>query len=273
MLRSVRLSLLALAAVALLGTVSAAAQENGSIETRFREVSDLRSRGEFDTAIEMLSQIITEFSGSDEVLRRAYNQMVWTLVAKSDDLSERARMASDTAEKARLEQTLDAMASRVGEVVGDALTRFHDLHAGDDVPDPSRVNQLYEPARQRMFGNLVVNTTPDSAAVWIETGDGAWTHLGFTPLRRNLYPVGSYEIRLTREGHKEVDVTSRIGPNETTQHDVTLPRSHGRGWWLTRLGVPAVGVAGVAAYLILNSGNGGTAQPQPLASPPDPPSR
>lgn len=272
-LATTRSIVIALAVFSVSGLSAARAQDNAAgVESRFREVSDLRSRGEFDTAIEMLSGIIAEFSGSDEVLRRAYNQLVWTLVAKSDDLSERVRLAGDAAQKEKLRAELDAMASRMGEVVGDALTRFHDLHAGDDVPDPSRVNQMYEPARQRMFGNLVVNTTPDSATVWIETEDGEWTHLGFTPLRRNLYPIGSYELRLTKEGHKEVDVASRVGPNETTQHDVTLPRSRGRGWWLTRVGVPALGLAGLTTYLLLNNDSGGTSEPQPLAGPPDPPS-
>ena len=48
---------------------------------------------------------------------------------------------------------------------------FEPQDLGGDVPDASRVNQMYEPARQRMFGNLVVITEPDSASVMCERAD------------------------------------------------------------------------------------------------------
>lgn len=272
MLPVIRYVFVTLAVASVLGA-SVPASARDDVEARFREAGDLRSRGQFDEAIEVLTGVIEESRSSDALSRRAYNQLVWTLAAKSDDLSERIRLSSDPARKQALQKEVDAVASRIGEMVGAALTRFPDIRAGDDVPDPSRVNQMYEPARQRMFGNLVIDSEPDSAAVWIHDEGGDWTRMGFTPLRRNLYPIGSYEIRLAKQGHKEIDVTSRVGPNETTRHDVTLPRSRDATWWVTRVGVPAAGLVGLTAYLLLSGDDGGTAEPDPLPLPPDPPSR
>jgi hypothetical protein len=254
--------------------VSAQAESADAREdARFAEVSDLRSRGEFDAAIEVLTGIIDDASQSGPVLRRAYNQLVWTILARSDDVNERAHIAGDPAEAERLRGELDGMARELGNVVGRALTLFPDLRAGDDVPDPARVNQAYEPARQRMFGNLEVDSSPDSAAVWINRPGEGWTREGSTPLRRQLFPIGSYEIRLTHDGYKNTEVTSRVGPNETTRHDVTMPPSRGTGWWLTRVGVPVAGAIGVLVYALASGDDGGTPEPTPLASPPDPPSQ
>jgi hypothetical protein len=83
--------------------------------------------------------------------------------------------------------------------------------------------------------------------------------------------VGIYELRLSKEGHKERDVASRVGPNETTRHDVTLPRSHDRMWWITRVGLPATAAVAIATYFIVSGDEGGPAEPEPLPGPPDPP--
>jgi hypothetical protein len=253
-------------AVALL-VVSAVSARPQTADERFNRVADLRSRGEYDAAIEVLTDLIAPPEPPDEVLRRAYNQLVWTIVVKSDDVSERARRSDD----AGLREELDALARRLGEVVGDALTRFPDLRAGDDVPDPSRVNQTYEPARQRMFGNLVVVSDPDSADVWLKDPQAGWKRTGRTPLRRNLFPVGDYEIRLSKEGHHDETLETRVRPNETKEHNVALRRKRSKSWWLTRVVVPSAAAVGVLVYALTSGGDAGTQEPDPLPLPPDPP--
>jgi hypothetical protein len=253
--------------VCLAVSVGFAQPDAGSVDQRFDQVADLRSRGEFDAAIDLLTGIIQESSQSDEALRRAYNQLVWTIVVKSADVNERARQTGN----AQLRDELDGLARRLGEVVGDALTRFPDLRAGDDIPDPSRVNQVYEPARQRMFGNLVVISEPDSAEVWINDDESNQTPDGWTPLRRNLFPVGDYEIRLSKEGFHDENLTTRIRPNETVEHNVPLRHKRSKTWWLTRVIVPTTAAVGLIVYALTSGDDGGTQEPQPLPFPPDPP--
>jgi len=245
-----------------------AVPDQTTVTERFREISDYRSRGEFDAAINALNAMIDDFARSDDVLRRAYNQLVWTILTKSEDASERARVASDAATRDALRAELDDLARQLGGVVGTALTRFPDLHAGDDVPDPSRVNQTYEPARQRMFGNLQVETAPDSAAVWINNPARGWVNEGFTPLRRNLFPIGTYQIRLAHDGYKETTFTTQIAPNESKHHEVTLVRTRGRSWWLTRVVAPVAVTVGVVTYALVSGNDGGAVQPDPLPGPP-----
>jgi len=241
------------------------------VNERFREISDLRSRGDFDAAIAALTVMIDDFARSDDVLRRAYNQLVWTIVTKSDDVNERARITPDPTAATELHAELDTLVADLGRVVGAALTRFPDLRAGDDVPDPSRVNQTYEPARQRMFGNLQVETTPDSAAVWINDPARGWVHEGFTPLRRALFPIGTYEIRLAHDGFKETTFTTQIAPSESKHHEVPLVRTRSRRWWLTRVVAPVATVVGAVTYVLVAGDDGGAAEPDPLSGPPAPP--
>jgi hypothetical protein len=270
--RRCRVLFLALSVLVLAESPAQAAAGEGADDARFREISDLRSRGEFDAAVAALVAMVADSTESGEVVRRAYNQLVWTILSKSDDVSARARQSSDGEGVRRLRGQIDDLARQLGEVVGAALTRFPDLRAGDDVPDPSRVNQAYEPARQRMFGNLQVETDPDSAAVWIRDSARGWAREGVTPLRRDLFPIGNYEVRLEREGYKQMSFMTQIAPNETKHHEVTLARARSRRWWLTRVVAPVVGAAGLITYALMSGDEGGAPPPEPLPGPPDPPS-
>lgn len=247
-----------------------------SIEQRFQEINDLRSRAQFDDAFDALKELIVEFSAADSVLRRAYNQLVWTVVAQSEFLKDEESVAADAGDDERvaeLRARQRELTDRIAKVVHEALERFPDLAATDDVPDPDRLNQTYEPTRQSMFGGLLVESRPDSAAVWISLGDKNWQHVGWTPLRKDLYPIGSYELKVTKTGYGDRTRDIQIQPNLITPNDFPLQKHRGRTWWLTRVVGPVATVAAVVTYALVNGGSGSSPEPDPLPGPPAPPSR
>jgi hypothetical protein len=247
-----------------------------SIEQRFQEIDVLRSRTQFDEAFDALRGLINEFAAADSVLRRAYNQLVYTLVAQSQYLKDEESLAADAGDQKKVTELRARqrdLTNRFSEVVREALHKFPDLVATDDVPDADLLNKTYEPTRQSMFGGLVVESRPDSAAVWISSGDKNWKHMGWTPLRRNLYPIGSYELKVTKTGYGDRTRDIQIQPSLITPTDFPLQRHRGKTWWLTRVVGPVATAAAVVTYALVNGGSGSSPEPEPLPGPPAPPSR
>lgn len=210
------------------------------IYDRFENVSSLRSQGQYDKAIEILRGIITEYSKSDEVLRRAYCDLVFTLMSKQD--------ADGAAQSAR-----------------EALLRFPEL-AADPVYFPPRVNELYDQLRNELYGALHVLTKPDSCRVFL--GEA---FMGFSPLHVEYVRVGDYVMNLSKSGYKDEASPLRIEPGSPTSVQLSLQRERGKKWWLLRTGPGAV-LAGVLAYLGLR-GEEAAAAPEPLPGPPSPPTQ
>jgi len=214
--------------------------ESANIYERFEKVSSLRSQGQYDRAIEILKGIIAEFTKSDEVLRRAYNDLVFTLMSKQD-----IDGATESAKQ--------------------GLSRYPDL-AADPLYFPPRVNELYGNLRSQMYGSLFVATNPKSCRVFL--GEA---FIGVSPLNMKYVKVGGYTLNLSKSGYKDESSPVRIEPGSPTSMQLSLQKEHGKKWWLMRAGPGAV-LASVLAYFQLR-GEKGTAQPEPLPGPPSPPSQ
>ena len=210
------------------------------IYSRFEKVSSLRSEGQYDQAIEILRGIIAEYSKSDEVLRRAYSDLVFTLLSKQD---------ADAATQSATE----------------ALLRFPDLTA-DAVYFPPRVNELYDRLRAQLYGALHVLAKPDSCRVFLGK-----EFIGFSPLHVEYVRVGEYQMNISKSGYKDESSPLRIEPGSPASVQLSLQRERGKRWWLLRAGPGAV-VASVLVYLGL-SGKEGAATAEPLAGPPSPPTQ
>ena len=216
---------------------SMATPEDQTIYEKFEEVSSLRSQGQYEQAIEILQGIIIEYSGSEEILRRAYSDLVFTLLSKED---------IDTA----------------AEIAKGALYRFPDLKA-DPVYFPPRVDEVYDDLRSRIFGSLNVATRPESCSVFL--GD---EFVGFSPLSVQYVRVGEYALKATKPGHNDEITLIHIEPGQPTSVPLSLQRDRGRTWWLLRVG-PAVLVTGVLLALQLRGEK--TSEPSQLPGPPPPP--
>jgi tetratricopeptide (TPR) repeat protein len=218
----------------------ASQETNEQIYDRFERVSSLRSQGQYDKAIEVLQEIIAEYSKSDEVLRRAYCDLVFTLMSKPDP--------EGATQSAR-----------------EALLRFPDLTA-DPVYFPPRVNELYDQLRNELYGALHVQSKPDSCRVFL--GE---QFVGVSPLHLEYVRVGDYAMNLSKSGYKDEASPLRIEPGSPTSVQLSLQRERDKKWWLWRVG-PGVALAGVLVYLGL-SGEEAAAAAEPLPGPPSPPTQ
>ena len=212
----------------------------------FEEVSSLRSQGKYDDAINVLETIIEDYAGTETVARRAYNDLVFTLLSKRDE---------DAA----------AISAREG------LARFPDLTA-DPVYFPPSVNQVYDQLRAEMFGGLNVATKPDSCRILL--GD---EFVGFSPLTLEYVPVGEYLLNVTRPGYKDESTPIRIQPAYQTNVPLSLAKERGKAWWLMRVGPAALITGLLAAYQLGGDDGSGTAgtgaggAAERLPDPPPPP--
>lgn len=221
----------------------AAAEEGDKDQTsgvykEFQEVITFRADGEYDSAIEKLSEIIKRYLDSDEVLKLAYNHLVQTYQEKGDTAGAR--------QSAR-----------------EALERFPDLTA-DEISFPRFVNDYYDELRREMFGSLTI-LKPKGCRVFLNE-----VHVGETPLELDLVRVGEYELTLTKSGYHDYADRIEIQPDLKLEKTVSLEAKKGFRWWAYRVG------AGVVAASLLAVGltGGGEAEPppEPLPGPPDPPS-
>jgi hypothetical protein len=198
----------------------------------------LRSVGDYDQAISILQEIMTQCSTSDAFMRRAYNEMVFTFLEKADSAS---------AKSAAIE----------------AVTHFPDLEA-DPASYPAQVGRIYDELRREMFGALAITTQPESCRVFL---DGEF--IGQSPVNLALVPVGSHLVSASRSGYKDASVETLIAPSVSSNIPMALEKARGTTWWVWRIG-PSV-LAGTAIAIASGRGNNGSAESGPLPYPPDPP--
>jgi hypothetical protein len=214
--------------------------EDEKIYRAFDRVSWLRSQGQYEQAIEILKGIIAEHAKSDDILRQAYNQLVYTFLSKQD---------------------LEAATASARE----ALSRYPEIKA-DLGNIPEEVNRIYDDLRAQMYGALSVATKPDSCRVFL-SGE----FKGFSPLKIPYVKVGEYALNVSRSGYKDESATIRIEPAKPTSVPVSLQRDRDKKWWLLRAG-PAAIIAGVlTVFGLRGEATSATPEPAPLPGPPDPP--
>jgi len=231
----------------------APAQQDSADATyrRFDEISALRADGEFDRAIAMLHLIIEEYADSEDVLPRAFNELVFTMLSKRS-------IASD--EEAR--RALDAEARANAEA---ALRRFPDLVA-DRHFFPAEINTIYDGLRETMFGEIHIVTSPSGCRVLV--GDA---YEGTSPVSIPYFPVGTYQLLMSHSGYEDRLDSLEVIPGGVVQREISLSKRRGRGWWLARI-VPSL----AACALIAAAATGGSDEDAPtneLPGPPPPPAR
>jgi hypothetical protein len=207
------------------------------IYAQWQEVSRLRSEGQFGLAVQMLTGIIEAYADSEEIIRHAYNELVWTYVQMD-------------------EQDLVIATAR------QALERFPDLEV-ELSQFPGQINDTYDELRRQMFGELKINK-PSGARVFL--GDD---YVGTVPYREDLLRVGQYTLSLSKSGYHDYVEVIQIQPNKTLDRDFSMDRQRGKSWWLYRIGAGVA--AGTLMAFTLAGGDKTAAEPEPLPGPPPPP--
>ena len=227
-----------LSVVTMCACVSGDEQGEEGIYRQFEEVSSLRSQGEYEQAIEILQRVIEEYSKSDEILRRAYADLVFTLLSMGD-----MTQATDSARE--------------------ALDRFPDLTA-DPVYFPGSVNIMFDRLRGEMFGSLKVTTRPDSCRLYLNHD-----FIGFSPLDLAYVKVGEYVLNARMAGYHDQSTAAKVEPGSPTSIQMSLDRQRDKKWYLWRIGPAAVATSIIIALQL--QGEKGEPQPSPLPEPPPPP--
>jgi hypothetical protein len=209
--------------------------------------------------VELLSDVIKQHSQSDVVLRKAYNDLVFTY------LSQRNASSDSTAQS--------ELQTKMIKSADEALRRFPDLKASTQ-EYPPEVGLIYDTRRGILFGRVEVTSSVDSSRVFLRAKNSDEAYRGVTPLSIQYLPVGDYTLTVARSGYKDHEVPLTISPSATVQREVTLSKERTRKWWITRVVVPATATAAIVTAIVINNqNNGSTDTTQPLANPPPPPSQ
>ena len=224
----------------------------------FARVRELRAQGDFAQSVSLLSDVIQQDGQSEQVVRKAYNDLVFTY------LSQRNATADSTAQS--------GLQAKMIQSADDALRRFPDLQANTQEYPPD-VGLIYDTRRALLFGRVEVTSTADSSRVLLQAKDNEKTYQGMTPFVIQYLPVGDYTLTVTRPGYKDREVPLTVGPSATVQREVTLSQRT-RKWWLTRVVLPATATAAIVTAIVINNQDSGSSDTtQPLGSPPPPPAR
>lgn len=173
--------------------------EDEMVHAMFEPVRDLRLREEYGQAIEMLHGIIEGHPKSDDIVRRAYTELVFTYVSKGDEVT-----AEETARS--------------------ALYRFPDIEP-DDTYIPRKVGAMFDDLRARMFGSCMIETTPDSCHVWFD-GDS----VGLSPVTLELVRAGEHVLNLRKPGYTDLSKNVFVGPGSRTDVLCALSESPDTTW-------------------------------------------
>ncbi|MBI4719713.1 MAG: PEGA domain-containing protein [Chitinivibrionia bacterium] len=204
----------------------------------------LRSKGEYDRAIELVQNIIKEYADSENVLRHAYNQLIFTLDKKND--------VNAKLENARA-----------------ALERFPDLRIEGIESNiiPGELNDYYDQLRGEMFGSVTVRE-PEGCRLFLNE-----KFMGETPLHLPLVRVGEYALVLTKSGYHDLTKRIVVDPSGRHEYSESLSRERGMWWWAHRLGPALVGGAIITYGLVRDAGGNEPVADQPLPLPPPPPAQ
>lgn len=259
MIRTLSVSIICLTltlALTAMTALAAPVPQEADPSPEFEEIGALRAQGRYDEAIAKLQKIIEEYSDSDEVLMRAYNELVFSLLKKRDG-------EQDPEKSDRIYAEAETEATR-------ALKRYPNLTV-DRVRIGESVRDLYRYVRTQIFGRLRVTSVPDTCRVFIDE-----ELIGSTPLNIQYFPKGEYELLLTKSGFVDYSTDLTVLPNQANNMSPKLQKERTKKWWITRVFAPvAVGVGAIAALIIANQDEPPppVVPDAPLPTPPDPPTQ
>ena len=227
-------------AIFLLGSgISVASAQDDALYDSWEKAISFREHKQFDEAVEIFRSLLTEYAESEDISRRAYNQLVFTYTQDGNRDSE------ETAAR-------------------EALARYPDLMA-DTVFIPQGVNDLYDRLRREMFGSIAIRK-PEECQIYL---DG--TLMGETPLYLPYVPVGDYLLKVTRDKHHDYEEQIVVEPDGRHNFEIAMTRRKDTMYWLTRVGGGAI-LAGTIV-LLASGGSDDVVEAIPLPGAPPPPSR
>lgn len=213
-------------------------QAEETIYQKWEEIASLRAKGEFAQAIEILNAMITDYANSKEILKRAYNNLVFTYFKMGDEENAVAK-------------------SR------EALEQFPDISA-DIIEFPPIVQNTYDQLRSEMYGFVTIRKPEEGRAFLNED------FVGETPLQLNLVRVGQYTLTVTKSGFHDYSEIIQVDPSGKHNFEISMDRQRDKKWWLYRIGPVALAGA-LITYFAVSAGGDETPAPEPLPEPPAPP--
>lgn len=221
-----------------LGAADSPAQDDALYESWEKAIS-FRENKQFNEAEEIFRKLLAEYPESEDISRRAYNQLVFTFTQDGVPGSEEA-------------------------VASEALAVYPDLMA-DTVFIPQQVNDLYDRLRREMFGSIAIRK-PEECQIYL-----AGTLMGETPLFLPYVPVGDYLLKVTKEKHHDYEEHIVVAPDGRHNFEIAMTRRKDTKYWLTRVGGGAI-VAGTIVLLASGSSDD-PVETSPLPGAPPPPTQ
>lgn len=261
--------------------VADAAQEDGSVKTaspamtldeidaELERARALLKRGDYDEAIESLETALPQTAGDVERMRGTYLLLIRTYVQNGNYYAgqPQGRVPSELAY------------ARAEDLIRDCLRapELRDTRPDPNSPEyPLKMIELFEKVRSETFGGFrIVSLDPVDADVYL---DGEL----LKPLAGDSLPgdasveVGRHEVRIVREGYKEILDEIAISPHTTLESPYQMQKKHGVWWYASRVGVAVAAVGGIVLATVAASGDetppqGDPQDEEPLPGPPSPP--
>lgn len=173
--------------------VRAEVNEEETIHKMFEQAVSARAHGEYDEAATIFRQIILENPQNETVLRRAYNELVFTYLSKGDtNLAE--------------------------AIAREALGWYPDI-TSDPMYVPPKVGEIFDELRTQLFGSLMITTDPEECRVEL---DGKY--VGESPMEIEYLRPGEHILRLTKNRYHVFSRTVIIEPGIQTNADYSLKK-------------------------------------------------
>ncbi|MBN1164936.1 MAG: PEGA domain-containing protein [Candidatus Krumholzibacteriota bacterium] len=156
-----------------------------SADNPFEGIELLRSQGRYEEAIEMLREVVRDADQPPETLQRAYCEIVFTYMLTGNWQSAEAEARA-------------------------ALKIFPDIQ-----PDtrfvPPLIGEIFTRQREAIFGSIKITTIPDLAQVFMNG-----KLVGYSPLTLDYVESGEVNLRLVRQGYREMSIDVSVTAGNVT---------------------------------------------------------
>jgi hypothetical protein len=229
------------------------------VDARLADARTFMLHAQYDEAITLLQELLDSIRPDRDRLEQTYLLLIESHVYSANN--------TETGKEVVRELWMEKAAQLVHECLSQPDLRHT---RPDPLDSPVEMLQLFESARQELFGKVTIHSVdPPDAEVIL---DGERLHRGEdgTWLVEDV-PTGLRTLIVRHPDRRTQSLDLTVGAGQWLVRTVRLEKKRGVGWYATRVALP-VGVAGTLVGVLAGGNRGGSSGEDILdGSPPAPP--